>query len=55
MAQYLLSTHDVIEQIGEILAEADGDFIEHIANEVLGRKVRYIEDDLFAYTTDKQM
>ena len=45
----ILSTEDVIQQISEILPEADGDFIEHIANQVLGRKVKYVEDSIFVY------
>jgi len=49
MAKELLSTSDIINQISEILPENDGDFIEHIANQVLGRKVRYTEDDVFEY------
>ena len=43
----ILSTKDVINEIAEILPENDGDFIEHIANQVLGRKVKYLEDDMF--------
>ena len=42
----ILSTKDVINEIAEILPENDGDFIEHIANQVLGRKVKYLEDDM---------
>jgi len=49
MAEEQLSTSDIINQISEILPENDGDFIEHIANQVLGRKVRYTEDDMFEY------
>jgi len=45
----ILSSDQVIIQIAETLPEADGDFIEHIANQVLGRKVRYLEDSLFEY------
>ena len=48
-----LSTDEVIQQISEILPQADGDFIEHIANLVLGRKVKYLEDDLFEYVTER--
>ena len=45
----LLSADDVIQQIAEVLSENDGDFIEHVANQILGRKVKYIEDSLFQY------
>lgn len=45
----VLSTQEVINQIAEVLQESDGNSIEHIANEVLGKEVRYIEDDLFEY------
>jgi len=45
----LLSTSEVISQIADILAETDTDFIESIANQVLYRKVRYLEDDMFEY------
>jgi hypothetical protein len=44
-----LTTDEVIQQISETLAEADGEFIESIANNVLGRKVEYIEDSIFKY------
>jgi len=49
MSKEILSADEVIQQIAEILPEADGDFIEHIANQVLGRKVKYIEDSVFEY------
>jgi len=43
-----LTTDYVIQEIADILPENDGDFIEHIANQILGCKVRYIEEeDLF--------
>ena len=44
-----MTADEVIEQIADVLAEADGDFIEHIANQVLGRKVRYEEDSIFVF------
>lgn len=41
-------THDeVIAEIAEVLAEADGEFLEGIANQVLSSPVRYIGDSLF--------
>jgi len=45
----ILSADDVVAQIAEVLNENDGDFIEHVANQVLGRKVRYLKDSLFEY------
>ena len=47
MSKQLLSADEVINEIADILKEADGDFIEHVANQVLGRKVKYVEDSLF--------
>ncbi len=47
MKKIPLTADEVIEQIAEILKEADGDFIEHIANQVLGNKVKYKEDSVF--------
>ena len=44
-----LTADEVIQQIAEVLPENDGDFIEDIANRVLGRKVKYIGDSLFEY------
>jgi hypothetical protein len=44
-----LTADEVIQQIAEILPENDGEFIEDIANRVLGRKVKYIGDSLFKY------
>ncbi len=38
----------VIDEISEaLLAEADGPFIQRIANQILTRKVRYLEDGYF--------
>lgn len=50
----LLSADEVIKQISECLTEADGDFLEHIANSVLGRKVRYVEDSIFEYKDENE-
>jgi hypothetical protein len=45
-----LTPDDVIAMIAEILPENDGEFIEDIANRVLGNKVRYLEEeDLFEF------
>jgi hypothetical protein len=44
-----MTADEIISQVADILREADGDFIEHIANEVLGRKVKYTEDSLFIF------
>ena len=43
----LVSAEEVIHQIADVLAQADGDFIQYIANEVLGFKVRYVKDSVF--------
>lgn len=43
----VIDSDNVIQQIAEILAEAEGDFIEHIANQVLGHKVTYKYDSQF--------
>lgn len=47
MSKELLSTQELINEIAEILPENDGEFIEHIANQVLGQKVKYVEDSMF--------
>jgi len=41
------SADEVIKEISEVLAEADGEFIESIANAVLSKKVKYIGDSMF--------
>lgn len=41
---------EVIEMIAEVLCEADGQFIEDIANKILSNRVEYIEDSLFEVT-----
>ena len=38
---------EVIQMIADVLAEADGEFIEKIAREVLSESVVYKEDSLF--------
>lgn len=48
-----LTADEVVAQISEVLPENDGDFIEHIANQVLGRKVEYIGDSLFKYVEEE--
>lgn len=42
-----MTTDDIINQISEILAEADGEFVEKIANQVLSHRVRYLGDSMF--------
>lgn len=41
------STDEIIQEISEVLAEADGLFIETIANQVLSHPVQYFQDSLF--------
>jgi hypothetical protein len=52
MDRTVLSADEVIQQVSEVLPENDGEFIEHVANQVLGRKVRYLEDSLFEYVDE---
>jgi hypothetical protein len=47
------SSDEVIQEIAETLAEADGDFIEKIANQVLTREVKYEGDSMFSQRTPK--
>jgi hypothetical protein len=48
MATIKVKTADeVISEIAETLSQADGKFIEHIANQVLSKPVKYTEDSLF--------
>ena len=42
-----LSTSEVISEMTEILQNTEGEYIEDVANSVLGGKVTYLEDDLF--------
>jgi hypothetical protein len=39
-----ITTDDVIKEVSEMLAEADGDFLEDVANACLTTKVRYLGD-----------
>jgi len=43
----ILEATEVINSIYDVLCQADGEFIEQIANQVLTRKVKYKEDSLF--------
>jgi hypothetical protein len=45
------SADDIIERIAHVLSEADGEFIEKIANQVLARNVKYQGDSLFRIST----
>lgn len=47
MATEIKTADEVINMIADTLAEADGAFIEQIANQLLSAKVVYIEDSLF--------
>ncbi len=38
---------EVINDIAEVLRQADGKFIEEIANKVLTNKVKYLTDSVF--------
>ena len=52
MSRTILDADDVIQQIAEVLPENDGEFIEHIANQILGREVRYLEDSTFEFVDE---
>jgi len=41
------SAQEIIQDIVDVLNEADGEFIERIANQVLINKVTYKEDSIF--------
>jgi len=41
------TANEIIIEISEVLAEADGKTIERIANQILTKKVKYIEDSIF--------
>ena len=47
-----VSSEEVVKQVAEVLAQADGEFIQDIANAVLGNKVIYREDSLFDLAED---
>ena len=42
-----MDTDTILEQIRDCLAEGDEEFVKHIANQVLGRKVTFNEDTGF--------
>jgi hypothetical protein len=48
MAVTIRSTNEVINMISEVLAEADGKFIQEIASKVLTEEVKYLEDGFFS-------
>jgi hypothetical protein len=43
----LKTADEVIQDIAEALGQADGEFIEDIANRVISGRVEYVEDSLF--------
>jgi hypothetical protein len=43
----ILTVDDVINEIADVLREADGEYIESVANQILTREVTYTEDSLF--------
>ena len=47
------SADEVIQDIAEALAEADGEFIQEIANQVISGRVEYVEDSLFEVFWDE--
>jgi hypothetical protein len=38
---------EIIKQIVDVLAEADGETIADIANKLTGKKIQYLEDSFF--------
>jgi hypothetical protein len=50
MKKIKLTADQVIEEISQALAEADGEFIARIANQVLSNPVEYKEDSVFEQT-----
>jgi len=44
---------EVIQEVADTLAQADGEFIEEIANRVLTRKVKYEGDSMFTQEDPK--
>ena len=48
-----MTADDVIEAISKTLAESDGKFIEHIANQVLSRPVKYVGDSVFEESSEE--
>jgi len=51
MPKEIKTADQIINDIGEVLAEASGDFIAQIANQVLTGEVVYQEDSLFEHQT----
>ena len=51
-----VSADEVIEQIAEVLREASGEFIEDIANRVLGptAQIKYDDDSMFKQAENKK-
>ena len=47
------SADEVIQDIAEALAQADGEFIQEIANQVISGRVEYVEDSLFEVFWDE--
>jgi hypothetical protein len=45
---------EVIQMIAEVLAQAEGTFIEKIANQVLTQNVEYIEDSQFVINREQE-
>lgn len=48
-----LSTAELLEQIVNALNEADGKYIERIANQILDVKVKYVGDSSFEISSEK--
>ena len=47
-----LTADQVIQEISEVLAEADGNTIAQIANSVLSQPIEYDGDSIFSRVTD---
>ena len=47
------TAEEIIQDISDTLASADGEFIEEIANRVLTRKVKYEGDSMFTQEDPK--
>ena len=47
-----LTSDEIIQEIGEVLSQGDGEFIERIANQVLVPEVTYVGDSMFKHTVE---
>ena len=51
MAKRTITVDELISEMTEIMYQTEGEYLEEVANQVMGGKVTYLEDSMFEVET----